>query len=86
VPWRVQLSEDVFVGAEPGIVIEQAGWDFKTVRVGLGMGHWRAAAPTERRAIWRWRFQNGRLVGGDEVSSVDEVEVCRPHSEHGGER
>src|SRR4029453_2242764 len=86
VPWCLQLHEDVFVGAESGLALEEAGRDFEPLLGGLGAGWGRAAAPAKRRAIRRWRFQKRRLVGGDEVPSVDEVEVSRPHPEHGGER
>src|SRR4030095_4980948 len=86
VPGRLELDEDVCVGPQLRIAIEQAGRDLETRGAGLRIGDWRTAAAAEEHAIRGWSLDDRRVVGFDQLRAARQSEVLAANSEPGGER
>src|SRR5262249_21302097 len=85
-PWRAELDEDVPLGPEPRIAVEQARRDLEPVGPRRRIRHGRAAAATEGRAVRRRPLADGCVVRRDELGALDQAEIARPHADQRGER
>ena len=83
VPGGGQLHEDVSLGRDAGVVVEQAGGDLEVIAGRIGRRHGAAAGRTKDRLVGRAFIQDRGLVHSHQLATAEETVVLLAHPDAG---